>query len=117
MLISSWRKCSRVFWMRAWRSFTASSAMLMAFSLLRAALAVHGGADRLAEDDALHVPARAEVEHDDRQVVVHAEADRRRVHHLQVLLQDVDVRERRELRRGRVLLRVVRVDAVDLRRL
>src|SRR5687767_3635643 len=43
--------------------------------------------DRIAHDHAAQVAAGAEVEHDDRQFVVHAQRDRGGVHHLESLLE------------------------------
>src|ERR1051325_898985 len=74
-------------------------------------------ADRLARDDADDVARRPHVEDDDGEVVVHAQADCRGVHHLQTLLKDFAVGDALEARRRGVFDRVGRVDAVDLRRL
>ena len=60
------------------------------------------------------LPRRAQVEHDDRQLVVHAEGNRGRVHHLQPLAQDLQVGNLLELRSLGVEHRVGGVDAVDL---
>ena len=61
------------------------------------------------------LPGRPQVEDDDRQLVVHAERDGGGVHHLEPLLEHLQIRDRRRyLRRGRVEHRVGGVDAVDL---
>src|SRR5439155_487404 len=63
------------------------------------------------------VPGTGQIEDDDRQLVVHAERDRGRVHDLEPPVQHVDVGHVRQPLGARVALRVGRVDAVDLRRL
>ena len=60
-------------------------------SIVVSPLGSHQGPDRLADDRALDVARRAEVEHDDRKPVVHAERDGGRVHHLQSLLQHFQI--------------------------
>src|SRR5438552_2288946 len=55
----------------------------------------HQRADRLADDGALDVARRAEIEHDDRQAIGHAERNRRRVHHLESLLEHLEVDDRK----------------------
>ena len=55
-----------------------------------------------------------DVEHDDRDLVLARQRDRRGVHHLQVLLQHVHVGERVVALGGLVLARIGRIDAVDL---
>src|SRR5262245_38018067 len=74
-------------------------------------------ADGLADDGAPDVPRRPQVEDDDRQAIVHAERDRGRVHHLQALLEDLQVRDAIESRRSRLDHRIRVVNAVDLCRL
>ena len=68
------------------------------------------GPDLLAGGDAPDV-ALGELEDVDRQVVLHAERERGRVHHAQPALDRLEVRERRQERRVRVVLRVAVVDA------
>ena len=48
------------------------------------------------------LPGVGHVEHDDRQLVVHAERDRGRVHHLQAPVEHLEVADLGELHRGRV---------------
>ena len=54
-----------------------------------------------------------ELEDVDRQPVVHAERERRRVHHLEAALDRLEVRELGDEPRVRVLVRVAVVDALD----
>src|SRR4051812_34908560 len=70
-------------------------------------------ADGLAHDHLPDVAPLPQIEHDDREAVVAAQRDRRGVHHLEVALEDVEVREPVEAARVGVLLRVAVVDAVD----
>ena len=77
----------------------------------------HDRSDRLSLDDALERVLVEEIEDDDRDAVVHAERERRRIHDLEALLERRLVLERGVLLRLRVGLRIGRVDAVDLRRL
>ena len=74
----------------------------------------HHGADGSPITTPLDVARRLEVEDENRQLVVHAERDRRGVHHLQALLQDLQVRDLLVAGRLRVLHRIGGVDAVDL---
>src|SRR5437868_1914395 len=53
-------------------------------------------ADRLAHHGPADVALLAQIEHQDRQPIISAERNRRRVHHLQVPLQHVEVAEPRE---------------------
>ena len=69
-------------------------------------------ADVLAERGAHDVRVIVDVEHDERNLVVHAERRRRRIHDLQALVQDFDVLERLELLRIGELVRIAVVDAV-----
>src|SRR5450759_2557837 len=71
--------------------------------------------DTLALERALDVRVTLHVEHDDGQVVVHAQRDGRVVHHLEASVDDLDVRKLVELLRVRVRRRVGVVDPVDLR--
>src|SRR5439155_19512104 len=68
------------------------------------------GADAFAVDDAANV-AVGEREDVDRQVIVHAERERRRVHHLQAALDRLQMRQLRQELRIRVDPRVAAVDA------
>src|SRR5580704_7416450 len=56
-------------------------------------LRCHERSDRLSRDGALDVACRSQVEHDDGQAVVHAERDGGGVHHLEALLEDLEVRD------------------------
>src|SRR5579872_1391711 len=77
----------------------------------------HERADRLAPDDAFDVPLAHQLEHDDREPVVHAQRQRGVVEHFQTELQHLEIIERIEAHRSRILLRIGVVDAVHLRRL
>ena len=68
--------------------------------------------DALAQHGLLDVALLAEVEHQDRHVVLHALGDRLGVHHPQVLPQDVLVAQLAVEHGVRVLLRIVAEDAV-----
>src|SRR6187431_1640751 len=70
--------------------------MVVAMSLL---LLDHGP-DALAQHDLPEVALLLEVVDDDREPVVHAEGDGGGVHHLEALLQHVEVTELRELLGG-----------------
>ena len=63
------------------------------------------------------LPGVSQVENDDRQAVVHAERDGRRVHHAQPLVDHLEVGNPVEARGGLVDHRIGGVDAVDLRAL
>ncbi len=69
--------------------------------------------DRLACDNAFQIARLLIVEDDDRDVLLHAVMDCLSVHDLEVVPQDVLERDRRVAFGVRVLLWVVRVDAVD----
>src|SRR5579872_1095822 len=56
-------------------------------------------ADGFAPHDAANVAGSGHVEHDDRQIVVHAQRQRRVVHHFQAALQHLEIRELLEARR------------------
>src|SRR6188474_2896784 len=68
-------------------------------------------ADALARGDAADV-ALGELEDEDRQSVVHAERERRRVHDLEAALDGLEVRERRDEPGCWVLVRVTVIDAL-----
>src|SRR5271157_2045908 len=70
------------------------------------------GADRIAHDRALDVALFLEVEYQNRQVVLHAHADRGHVHDLELIAHDLLEAQVRIEHRVRVLFRVGRVDAV-----
>src|SRR5947209_15130586 len=81
------------------------------------ALLLDHGADLLAPDDAPQRALLAEVVDHDGQLVVLAQRDRGGVHDLEVVLEDVQVRQAVVLRRSRVLEGVGVVDPVHLRAL
>src|SRR4051794_16002108 len=56
-------------------------------------------ADRFTHDDAADVSGLSQVEDDDRHLVVHAQRDGSRVHHLQPPLEHLQVGDGRKLRR------------------
>ena len=71
----------------------------------------------LAHDGAAQVAGRPQVEDDDGEAIVHAQRDRRGVHHPQSLVDDFEIGNPVEPRGALVDHRVGRVDAVDLRAL
>src|SRR6185503_18082258 len=72
-------------------------------------------ADRFAHDHAADVAGLAQVEDDNRQLVVHAERDGRGVHHLELSFEHLQVGDCRVFRRLRVEHRVGGVHAIHLR--
>ena len=68
-----------------------------------------------ALEDGLDVASLEQVEHDDRKIVVATERDRSRIHHLQSLVDDLEITDVRVLRRGRILLRICGVHTIDSR--
>ena len=72
------------------------------------------GAHAVAAGHPRDVVGLVEVEDHDRQVVLHAQGDRRRVEHLELVAEDVVVAEALVAGGGRVLHRVRVVDAVHL---
>src|SRR3954451_4628050 len=105
---NSVRACSTDFAMRVCASLISSSTVAMS-ALLRC---LDDGADLLAGDDAGDV-AFGELEHVDRELVVHAERERRGVHDLQAALDRFEMREPRQELRVRVGSRIAVVDALD----
>src|SRR5580700_5334160 len=71
-------------------------------------------ADLLAADGPDHVPLAHEREHHDRQSVVHAQADRRGIHYLQLAAEVLAVVESVEARRVRRGVGIRVIDPVDL---
>src|ERR1044072_5385108 len=69
------------------------------------------GANSLTEDDAAEGPVGG-LEHVDRQVVVHAQRQRRRVHHAQAALDGLEMRDLRDQLGIRVDAWVAVVDAL-----
>src|SRR5213082_1851202 len=92
-----------------------SSASLSVFDCI--ASLSHDGAHRLAIHDLHQVAASADVEHDETQSVTAAQRDRGRIHHLEILVEDIHVTDTGEEHCGGVLPRVAGVDAVHLRAL
>src|SRR3954447_14350774 len=91
---NSVRACSTDLCMRVCASVISSSTVAMS-ALLRC---LDDRADLLAAGNASDVALR-ELEHVDRELVVHAERERCRVHHLQAALDRLEMREpRQELR-------------------
>src|SRR2546423_3927124 len=72
-------------------------------------------AHALALHHPLDVSMRVHVEHHDGHAVIHAQRNRRRVHHLQVLLQHIAIGDSLEEFRVRYLLRIGVVNPVDAR--
>src|SRR5579862_1427819 len=70
------------------------------------------GTHVLTRDDPCDV-AVGELEDVNRELVVHAERQRGRIHHLETALDGLEMRQPRDERRGRVLVRVAVVDAAD----
>ena len=67
--------------------------------------------------DSHEIAGGVEVEHDERQIVLAAHDDRRRVHDAQVVGEHLIERQRRIANGLRILDRIRRIHAVDLRRL
>ena len=57
------------------------------------AAALHPGANRFTHYGSFYIPRLAQIKDDDRQIVVHTHRNRRRVHHLEVLLKHFDIGE------------------------
>src|SRR5690242_6089201 len=107
-VLNSVRACSTDFPIRVCASVISSSTVAMSL-LLRG---LDDGADFLAAHDPGDV-GYGELEHVYRQLVVHAERKRCRVHHLQAALDCLEVREpRQELRIG-IGLRIAAVHAFN----
>lgn len=53
---------------------------------MSAAIGGDNGSDRFAGGDAFEITLFFQVEHDERKVVIHAEADGRGIHHFQILI-------------------------------
>src|SRR5262245_24403273 len=107
-VLNSLRACSTDLSIRVCASWISSSTVATT-ALLRS---LDDRTDLLAGDDAADVAAR-KLEDVDRELVVHAERERRRVHDLQPTLDRGEMRELRdELRRG-IDLRVAVVDTFD----
>src|SRR5262249_13888 len=98
---------STVFFLRSSASVTI---LLIILRLL------HDRSDGLPACHPQQIAADANVEHDQRQTVVHAQGDRRRIHDLEPTVQDIEIVETREERRVRLLHRVGAVHAVDFGR-
>src|SRR5580765_7654679 len=109
--LNSWLIVSTVLSMRRVASWISSSIVIAIWSLR----GVGGGDDRadaLAVDDPADVAAR-ELEDVDRQAVVHAERESRRVHHPEPPLDRLQVGQLGQEPRVRVGARVAVVDALD----
>src|SRR6266702_7388246 len=74
----------------------------------------HNRADLFSQNDPADIPARVQVEDEDRQGILAAEADGGGVHHAQPHLQHVGDTDRLEHLRVAVPGRVAVVDALDL---
>src|SRR5690606_37042183 len=75
------------------------------------------GAQGVPADEPNQVAGIIEIEDDERQIVVATHYDCRRVHYAQLVGQDLIVREAAVANGIRILHRIGRIDAVDLRRL
>src|ERR1019366_350311 len=69
--------------------------------------------DRLTDEGSANVAGLHDVEHDDRQPVVHAEGDRGGVHHREATVEHFEVADLGEFHRVGMLEGIRRVDAVD----
>src|SRR5258708_5242705 len=85
---SSRRTCSMC---PSMRFFTSANRLFRSLTSIRSSLGRDGRAHRLAHDDAAQVPRRPQVEHHDRQLVVHAQGNGRGVHHLQPLGEHLQI--------------------------
>src|SRR5689334_20819728 len=91
---SSRRTCSIC---ASMRFLTSANSPFRSLTSIMSSLRGDRGADSLAGDDAAQVAGRAQVEHHDRQLVVHAQGDGRGVHDLEPLLEDLQIRDLFEL--------------------
>src|ERR1019366_9951002 len=57
------------------------------------AAALHPGANRFTHHGSFYITRFAQIKDNDRQIVIHAHRNRGRVHHLEVLLKDLDIGE------------------------
>src|SRR5438067_11947599 len=106
-VLNSARECSTDFPIRSCASWISSSTVAMLLALL---VRLDDRSDLLAGDDARDV-AVGELEHVDRQLVVHAERERRRVHDAQPALDRLEVRQMRKEPGARIRPPVAVVDA------
>src|SRR5439155_10593434 len=90
--------------------------LLRKLSCLSPASSVNEGTFVLAQDHALECSRLVDAEHLDRQLLVAAECERSRVHHLQILDDRFIEADLAVARRVAVFLRVGGIDAVDLGR-
>src|SRR5215831_20430081 len=103
------------------RSLSASTAAAISVSmsfnscLMPSRLRRNERADVFAADNALDVAVHPEIEHFDRDAVLHAQRDGCRVHDLKARSQSVPVGNALQETRGRLHIRIGVVDAVDLR--
>src|SRR5258706_15895584 len=95
MPANSRRVASTAFFMRS----SASARIL--FVVISSRL-LHDRSDGLALHDTEQVAPHADVEHDQRQAIVHAQGDRRRVHDLYTAIQDMEIIEGRTAAGGGV---------------
>src|SRR5262245_10123122 len=111
---SSRRTCS--IW-ASMRFLTSANRPFRSLTSILSSLRRDGGADGLAGNHPAQVARGAQIEHHDRQLVVHAQRDGGGIHHPEALLQHFQVRDPLELRGVRLEHRVGGVDPVDLRAL
>ncbi len=78
---------------------------------------MHERPDRLAIHDRLEVARPMQIENNDRKLIVHAQRNRGRIHHLEATLEHLEVRELLEALRSGMSLGVGIVHAVNLGRL
>src|SRR5258708_17392395 len=108
---SSRRTCSMC---PSMRFFTSANRLFRSLTSIRSSLGRDGRAHRLAHDDAAQGPPRPQVEHHDRQLVVHAQGNGRGVHHLQPLGEHLQIGNVVVFGRGGVEHRVGGGDGVRL---
>src|SRR5687768_5100139 len=83
-----------------------------ALCILNSELRSHDRPHRLPHDHPSDVAGRLEIEDQDWQLVVHAERDRRGIHHLQPLLKHLQIRDPLVARGVGMLHRIGGIDAV-----
>src|SRR5437763_12602910 len=93
------------------RFFTSTNSPFRSLTSIAPSFCLDGCADGLAHDDAAKVARRAEIEHDDWQLVVHAQGNGRSVHDLETLLEDLQIGDFVEPRGGGVQHGIGGIDA------
>src|SRR5213082_625524 len=108
-VLNSFRACSTDLPMRVSASLISSSTVAISGALLPC---LDDGTDVLAGDDPGDI-AVGELEHVNRELVVHAERERRRVHNLEPALDRLEMRQPRQEPGGGILVRIAVVDPLD----